>query len=173
MDNTVTSTRPLAVATHSVTNQPPPLVEYNLFERDVELIEAISREGAGWAHSPLTEFGQRIGSEEVIRWGFEANEDPPTLQTHDRFGYRRDEVEFHPAWHELMRLSMQYKLHSLPWVEPRPGAHVARAAMLKRGQPERDRAHLPSFDDLCKVAGDSQTAGYRWRMGAADPATAL
>jgi putative acyl-CoA dehydrogenase len=117
-------------STHHVTNQPAPLLDYNVFERDRELVEAMHREGAAWAHSALIAFGQLVGSEEVIRRGFEANENPPVLQTHDRFGYRRDEVEFHPAWHELMRLSMEHKLHSLPWAEPRPGAHVARATML-------------------------------------------
>ncbi len=123
--------------THEVLNQPPPLVDYNLFERDRELMEAVSREGASWAHSSLHEFGKQLGSEPVIRWGFEANENPPVLHTHDRFGNRRDEVEFHPAWHELMRLSMEHQLHSLPWSEPRPGAHVARAAtLLLAGQNE-------------------------------------
>jgi putative acyl-CoA dehydrogenase len=117
-------------STHCVTNQPPPLVDYNAFERDRELVEAMQREGAAWAHSSLMEFGRLIGSEEVIRWGSEANENPPVLQTHDRFGHRIDEVKFHPAWHELMRLSIEHKLHSLPWAEPQPGAHVARAAMV-------------------------------------------
>ncbi len=131
MDETVTLAKPSPRATtHRVTNQPPALVDYNVFERDAELVEATRREGAGWAHPMLAEFGRLIGSEEVIQWGFEANENPPVLQTHDRFGHRRDEVEFHPAWHELMRLSIEHKLHSLPWAEPRPGAHVARAAML-------------------------------------------
>ncbi len=116
--------------THEVLNQPPPFLNYNLFERDLDLTAAVTREGAPWACPSLLEFGKQLGSEPVIRWGFEANQNPPVLQTHDRFGNRRDEVEFHPAWHELMRLSMEYKLHSLPWSEPRPGAHVARAALL-------------------------------------------
>ncbi len=115
---------------HDVTNQPPPLVDYNLFERDLELVDAASREGAVWCHPSLVEFGRLVGSEEVVRWGFEANENPPVLQTYDRFGHRRDEVVFHPAWHELMRLSIEYRLHSLPWIDPRPGAHVARAVIL-------------------------------------------
>ncbi len=116
--------------THEVTNQPPPLVDYNLFERDRDLVEATHGEGAGWANPALLEFGKLVGSEEAIRWGFEANENPPVLQTHDRFGHRRDEVIFHPAWHELMRLSLQHGLHCLPWAKERPGGHVARAALL-------------------------------------------
>src|SRR5207245_10583749 len=62
-------------------------------------------------------------------WGRPANTNPPVLRTHDRFGNRVDEVEFHPAWHELMRLSVAHELHALPWREPRPGAHAARAAL--------------------------------------------
>ncbi|MBV8550547.1 MAG: isovaleryl-CoA dehydrogenase [Acidobacteriaceae bacterium] len=116
--------------THEVTNQPPPLVDYNLFERDADLVEAVRREGAEWANAALIEFGKLVGSEEAIRWAFEANENPPVLHTHDRFGNRRDEVKFHPAWHELMRLSLEHGLHCLPWTEGRPGAHVARAALL-------------------------------------------
>ena len=53
----------------------------------------------------------------------------PVLRTHDRFGHRIDEVEFHPAWHDLMRTSVAHGLHALPWREPRRGAHVARAAL--------------------------------------------
>ena len=63
-----------------------------------------------------------------MRWGVEANEHPPVLHTHDRFGHRRDEVEFHPAWHALMRAGVQQELHALPWRTDQPGAHVARAA---------------------------------------------
>src|SRR5512139_582808 len=113
-----------------VPNQPPPLAGYNLFTTDLALREAVERGGAGWALPSLEQFGERLGSEEVIRWGFQANEYPPVLETHDRFGNRRDEVEYHPAWHELMRLSVRYGVHSLPWMEPRMGAHVARAALL-------------------------------------------
>ena len=71
-----------------------------------------------------------MGTEEAIRWGFQANENPPVLHTHDRFGHRIDEVEFHPAWHELMRLAIEHGLASLPWSEPKRGAHVARAALM-------------------------------------------
>jgi putative acyl-CoA dehydrogenase len=102
----------------------------NLFETDRALVEGVSRECAGWAVPVLREFGAAVGCEEADRWGFQANEYPPVLETHDRFGNRRDEVEFHPAWHSLMSLAISNRLHSLPWVEPRPGAHVARAALM-------------------------------------------
>ena len=65
-----------------------------------------------------------------MTWGALANEHPPVLHTHDRYGHRRDEVEFHPAWHELMAAGVRDGLHALPWTEPtRRGAHVARAAL--------------------------------------------
>ncbi len=111
-------------------NQPPPLVDYNLFTSDAVLSEALQRECAQWAEPRVSEFGRLAGSEEVIRWGFQANEYPPVLRTHDRFGERIDEVEFHPAWHHLMRMSVAHGLHNSPWVEPRPGAHAARAVLM-------------------------------------------
>jgi putative acyl-CoA dehydrogenase len=117
----------MTLATHDVLNQPPPLQGRNLFDDDPALQEALAREGAGWAHERLRDEGAFWGGEPV-RWGFAANENPPVLHTHDRYGHRRDEVEFHPAWHELMRAGVEHELHALPWRTDRPGAHVARAA---------------------------------------------
>src|SRR5689334_19566885 len=110
-------------------NQAPPLADFNMFTADRVLREAVAREGAGWACAGLAEYGRIAGSAEAIEWGVQANEYPPVLQTHDRFGNRRDEVEFHPAWHNLMRLAVEEGIHNLPWANPRPGAHVARAAL--------------------------------------------
>ena len=109
-------------------NQPPPLVDYNLFEADATLREALEREGASWAQDMVHELGRLAGTQEAIDWGFQANAHPPELRTHDRFGNRIDEVEFHPAWHRLMDVAVGHGLHALPWREPRPGAHAARAA---------------------------------------------
>jgi putative acyl-CoA dehydrogenase len=109
-------------------NQPPPLVDYNLFESDAPLRESLEREGAAWAHDLVADLGTLAGTEQAIEWGFQANANPPQLRTHDRFGNRIDEVEFHPAWHELLKVAIGHGLHALPWREPRPGAHVARAA---------------------------------------------
>jgi putative acyl-CoA dehydrogenase len=113
---------------HAVENQPPPLVNYNLFDTDAPLREALEREGGAWAHDLVHDLGRLAGTEEVIAWGFQANSNPPQLRTHDRFGNRIDEVEFHPAWHRLMEVAIGNGLHALPWREPRPGAHAARAA---------------------------------------------
>ncbi len=116
--------------THDVANQVPPLVNYNLFLSDQILSESVRREGGEWAAEQLTELGRLLGAEEAQRWGFDANENVPVLHTHDGYGNRRDEVVFHPSWHNLMRTSVEHRLHSLPWVEKKGGAHVVRAALL-------------------------------------------
>jgi putative acyl-CoA dehydrogenase len=115
--------------THEVQNQVPRLVDYNLFTSDLVLTGALEREDASWAHDEAQRLGKTLGSEEVVDWGFDANNNPPVLHTHDPRGRRIDEVRFHPAWHELMHLSVASGLHNLPWARPRAGAHVARAAM--------------------------------------------
>jgi putative acyl-CoA dehydrogenase len=109
-------------------NQPPPLVDYNLFVENRPLVEALEREGAGWAAERASRFGALLTGE-PLEWGRLANEHPPRLRTHDRFGNRIDEVEFHPAWHSLMQTSIEHGLHALSWREPRQGAQVARAAL--------------------------------------------
>jgi putative acyl-CoA dehydrogenase len=123
--------------THEVTNQVPPLQDLDLFSTNVPLVEALEREGGGWARAKCEEVGRAWGSAETLRWGFEANENPPKLRTHDRYGNRIDEVDYHPAYHALMTLSSSQGLHSLPWTSERDGAHAARAAMgLCSGQAE-------------------------------------
>jgi putative acyl-CoA dehydrogenase len=114
--------------THEVLNQPPPLEGYDVFGADRALTEATARHGASWAEKRLHELGELAGSAECIRWGFSANAHEPVLHTHDRFGHRIDEVEYHPAYHELMRVAVEHELHGGPWRDPRDGAHVARAA---------------------------------------------
>src|SRR3954454_21207433 len=86
--------------THEVLNQAPPLQGYNAFEADTALVEALEREGAGWALDQAVEVGAFAGGDAIER-GRQANETPPILRTHDRYGNRIDEVEFHPAWHRL------------------------------------------------------------------------
>src|SRR6267154_4619520 len=117
------------MATHDVLNQPPPL-ELNLFAADRALCDAVEREGAAWAKAQLLELGQFAGSRAAQAWATQANENPPRLRTHDRYGNRSDEVEFHPAWHELLRVAVGHGIHCLPWEEDRAGAHVARAALM-------------------------------------------
>jgi putative acyl-CoA dehydrogenase len=117
------------MATHEVLNQPPPLVGYDV-AGDPALLEALEREGAGWAAGDLHRLGRRAGSAEAQKWGDDANRYPPRLLTHDRYGHRIDEVEFHPAWHELMGVAVGEGLAAAPWAAGRPGAHVARGAGL-------------------------------------------
>ncbi|HEU6445424.1 MAG TPA: isovaleryl-CoA dehydrogenase [Gaiellaceae bacterium] len=109
-------------------NQPPPLEGHNLFLENRPLAEALERDGGGWAAEHAVAFGALL-TPEPLEWGRLANENPPQLRTHDRFGNRIDEVEFHPAWHALMRTSVAHGLHARSWREPRPGAQVARAAL--------------------------------------------
>ncbi len=109
-------------------NQAPPLEDLDLFSTNRPLVEATERAGAGWVLERAARLGRLVGGE-PLRWGFEANANPPRLETHDRYGNRIDEVEFHPAWHELMRLGVAHELHALPWRTDAPAAHSARAAL--------------------------------------------
>jgi putative acyl-CoA dehydrogenase len=115
------------MTTHEVTNQPPPLAGYDASD-DPALLDALHREGAGWAEPGLRELGRLAGSEQAQENGRLANEYPPKLRTHDRYGHRVDEVEFHPAWHDLMTVAVGRGLHATPWPDGRSGAHVTRAA---------------------------------------------
>ncbi len=115
-------------ATHAVENQAVPLVDYNVFSSDRVLVEAVSREGGDFELERIERVGLIAGRAETQQLGAAANENPPRLRTHDRFGNRIDEVEFHPSWHQLMKLQIGNELHSLPWTNSEPGAHVARAA---------------------------------------------
>ncbi|MCW3001891.1 MAG: alkylation response protein [Conexibacter sp.] len=121
-----------AASTHEVRNQVPPLEGRNLFLDHTALVEGLAREGGGWAHDRAVEVGQFWGGEPQA-WGFTANENPPVLHTHDRYGNRLDAVEFHPAWHQLMARGVHDEMHALPWNDPRAGAHVARAAIYMSG----------------------------------------
>ncbi|MGH3714640.1 MAG: acyl-CoA dehydrogenase family protein [Micromonosporaceae bacterium] len=115
--------------THEVTNQVPPLTGYDV-AADPALLEGLRREGAGWAEDELHELGTRAGGEEAQEWGRLVEKYPPVLRTHDRYGNRIDEVDFHPHWHDLMTVGVGHGLHAAPWADGRPGAHVARAAKL-------------------------------------------
>lgn len=124
------STNPLHIAdTHEVFNQPYPLENYNTFLNDIALQEAIKREGGDWAWQQLVDFGEYTGRADVIKQGIDANKHKPTFKTHDQYGRRVDEVDFHPAYHQLMATSIQHGLHSLPWTHSGDGGHVARAGL--------------------------------------------
>ncbi|WP_324786814.1 acyl-CoA dehydrogenase family protein [Streptomyces sp. H51] len=119
----------MAGSTHTVTNQPPPLSGYDVYTADRALTAAVERHLdpalLGEARGELAALGRSAGSAQVQEWGAQANENPPRLRTHDRYGHRVDEVDFHPAWHRLLGKGVGAGL-TAAWV--RPGGHVRRAA---------------------------------------------
>jgi len=112
-----------------VLNQAPPLQPANLFELDGPLQEALDREGGDWGADLAREAGAIAGSVEATQHGRRAERNEPRLTTHDRYGNRIDAVELDPSWHWLLGGAVSRSIHSLPWREPQPGAHVVRAAM--------------------------------------------
>jgi putative acyl-CoA dehydrogenase len=124
------------VETHEVFNQSPPFEDVNLFSSDAALANAVVRGGAGWAAESLARLGAEAGSAHVMELGRLANENPPKLRRFDQKGFPLDTVEFHPAYHELMALSMREGLHVSAWEpvltggEAKPGAQAARGARL-------------------------------------------
>ncbi|MFJ8106343.1 acyl-CoA dehydrogenase family protein [Streptomyces sp. NPDC096132] len=119
----------MAGSTHTVTNQPPPLSGYDVYGTDRALVSAVERHlDPGLleeAQGELSALGRAAGSAQLQEWAVQANEHPPTLRTHDRFGHRVDEVDFHPAWHRLLGKGVSAGL-TAAW--GRPGGHVRRAA---------------------------------------------
>ncbi|GIF25968.1 putative acyl-CoA dehydrogenase [Actinoplanes tereljensis] len=115
--------------THEVFNQPPPLVDYDV-SADAALLAGVAREGAPWAVGDLHRLGKLAGTAEPQLWADSSNRYPPRLLTHDRYGHRIDEVEFHPSWHQLMAVAVSEGLAGSAWASSRRGAHVARAAGL-------------------------------------------
>lgn len=121
--------------THVVTNQVPPLLDYNPATAPV-LVEALEREGGGWGADEVFALGAIAGGATAQRWGDLADRNRPVLHTHDRYGNRIDEIEYDPAYHELMRTAVAHGLHAAPWADDRPGAHVVRAAKMGVWTPE-------------------------------------
>jgi putative acyl-CoA dehydrogenase len=119
-----------AADTHTVTNQAPPLVDRNLFDANAPLREAAEWAGAGAVAPRARALGETLAGADAARWAEEAHRYPPVLRTHDRYGNRVDEVDFHPSWHRFMRLAVEHGAHAMPWAEPGPGAHTGRAVLL-------------------------------------------
>ncbi len=115
--------------THDVLNQPPPLEGIDVFTSNVPLVEATRREGAAWVLERGGELGRFVGGPPQQEWGRLANENRPVFKPFDRYGNRIDEVEYHPAYHELMQMGIENELHSLPWTSDREARHTARAAL--------------------------------------------
>ena len=117
-----------AFETHTVDNQPPEFAPRDLWSDDGVLREGCTREGAGSFAAALQAYGAQAGGD-LYALGFDANRDKPRLKTHDRFGHRVDLVEFHSAYHQLLHAAKAGGVAGLSWHTPRPGAHVARAAL--------------------------------------------
>jgi len=131
----MTAIRPIdRLDTHEVFNQPPPLENTNLFTSDRALVDAVTQAGAAGHADRLAALGQRCGSAEVIEWGVEANRQVPVLETFDRYGHRVDEVRFHPAYHELMRLGLDSGFALAAWDGSAHGHALHSAILFLTGQ---------------------------------------
>jgi putative acyl-CoA dehydrogenase len=122
------SAHPAPRSTHEVTNQPPPRTGIDEYGTNLPLREGLQRHGAGWAEQELTGVGELVGSESFQRDAALAHAQEPQLHSHDRFGHRIDEVEYHPGYHRIMGAAIAHGAHTRAWAEPGPGANVARAA---------------------------------------------
>lgn len=118
-----------AGATHEVSNQPPPLADYNAFDADPALREAVIREGGEWGLDRTRDIGGVVASSEALEHAKRAQRNIPVLRTHDRYGNRIDEIDYDPSMHWMLRLGVEREVNVLPWRHPRPGAHVVRAGM--------------------------------------------
>ena len=108
-----------------MTNVPPLWSGVNVFGADQAIVDRLV--GTEPIPKVLTSLGALAGSAEAAEWARQANTFPPTLRTHDRYGRRVDEVDFHPAWHELMTVAVEHGLHAAPWASDSPSAHLTRA----------------------------------------------
>ncbi len=117
------------LATHDVTNQPPPFEDVNIFDKDAALKNAVAKNGGSVHEKHLSAFGARVGSADVAEWSRQANKNPPQLKSFDRYGHRLDEVEFHPAYHQLMDLGLSAGVAAGAW-NAREAGHVMHAALL-------------------------------------------
>jgi putative acyl-CoA dehydrogenase len=171
-------------STHEVTNQVPPLVGHDPIAGDAALSEACLRHADAATLDSLADLGRLAGSEQAQEWGRLANENPPRLKTHDRYGHRVDEVEFHPAWHELMGAAIGHGLAGAPWAAAAAGdrhAHVRRAVgyvgwtqvEMGHGCPvTMTYAAVPALrrsPELAEVLEPGLTS-HRYQFGLADPA---
>lgn len=115
-------------ATHEVMNQAEPLIGYDAAALDTPLQDAVRRIGGEDTARSLGTLGRLVGEQRVQQWGIDANAFPPVLRTHDRYGHRISEVDFHPAYHELMKVAVGEGLAGAPWATDDPHAHLRRAA---------------------------------------------
>ena len=124
------SSQEQSVSPFAILNQPPSLDNYNTYSEDSALREQLNAYGANWAQDKLGAFGKATGSSEVKNAGFAANRYGPELRTHDRYGRRIDEVDFHPTYHLLMKLAFSSGMHAIAWSGGKNNGHLVHAAMV-------------------------------------------
>ena len=134
MTTTPASLTPAAPApaphlTHTVSNQAAPRVDLDEYAANLPLLEAVRAYGGGWREPELHEIGRLVGSARFQQWTEQAHTVLPVLRTHDRWGNRVDEIDFHPGYHEVIAAAVRHGAHTSAWADPRPGAAVARAAV--------------------------------------------
>ncbi len=117
------------LSTHEVTNMPPHLGNQDLWGGDIPLCEWTAIQGAEWATDKLQKFGEDVGAEHVFEKAAQANRFGPELKAFDQYGMRINQVEFHPAYHDLMELAVSNEVHNFAWRNAGPGAHVGHAAL--------------------------------------------
>ena len=154
-------------STHEVFNQASPLAPYNVFDADTALREALEREGGGWGVDRLRDAGELAGSPEALEHSERAERNEPILRTHDRYGNRIDAVELDPSWHWLLRQAVERECHGLPWRDPRPGAHVVRAALFMTWSQVNAGVMCPVSMTHAIVPALRENAGAGRRVGAA------
>ena len=115
---------------NDVFNQTPAFENYNIYTSDVPLQNAVRKNGGEWINERASVFGEVLGRAETLKLGDTANIYTPILKTHDRFGNRADLIEYHPAYHDLIRLSIENETHCLAWTSEQKGAQVARSALM-------------------------------------------
>jgi len=115
--------------THEVFNQSPVLEDINLFEIDKPLQHMLEQAHVDWGLEKVKGYGKLMGSPSMIDHGRLANQYTPVFNSHNTKGFRVDEVEFHPAYHELMTQGIKNGVHALPWSEQQPGSHLLRMAL--------------------------------------------
>ncbi len=122
--------KPLAtLPTHEVTNMPPHLGDQDLWQNDIALRQGVEREGAGWASEKLAAFGKVSGSAEIFGKADLANKHGPQLQAFDRYGMRVNQIDYHPAYHDLMATAIENEVPSFAWRNEGPGAQVGHVAL--------------------------------------------
>ena len=115
--------------THSVTNMPPYMGDQDLWRSDPALQEAVNREGAAWAQTDLDALGRRVGTNDIFELAEQANRYSPEIKAYDRYGMRVNQVIYHPAYHDLMRLAIENQIPSFAWNHTGPGAQVGHMAL--------------------------------------------